>query len=142
MTAAMTIWSQSFSNWQNGRTHSRAWRDALMRDPCVYCGDVANGLDHIIAQSNGGGDGWANRAPACRSCDQLKGAAGLIFFLVVRHNAFMHVQRRQRRYRTLQAMASAFKQRVLVACHEKERLHNLAMKSRGSVAEPGIAPPC
>lgn len=58
------------------------WREVLSYDPCVYCGGEARGLDHIQPQSRGGVDNWTNRAPACRKCDNLKGNASLLFFLV------------------------------------------------------------
>jgi hypothetical protein len=53
----------------------------LLRDPCVYCGNPATGLDHIHPSVKGGTDGWTNRAPACASCDSRKGDTPLVHFL-------------------------------------------------------------
>lgn len=71
------------------------WRRALLNDPCVYCGDTAVGLDHIVPSSRGGSDHWTNRAPACRDCDQIKGNTDLLVFLLAEEFAKRTVARRQ-----------------------------------------------
>ena len=52
----------------------------LARDgrACLYCGaKEAPTLDHIVAASRGGADGASNRVPACRRCNEEKGASRL-----------------------------------------------------------------
>ena len=70
-----------FENYRTGMVRQQ-WRNILMRDVCVYCGGRPKGLDHIKAKTRGGADGWENRAPACKQCDQHKGNAPLLVFLV------------------------------------------------------------
>lgn len=46
----------------------------LMRDnrTCVYCGEYANTVDHIIPKSKGGKDAWNNLVASCRNCNAKK----------------------------------------------------------------------
>jgi hypothetical protein len=39
--------------------------------PCYYCGDPAQSVDHMIPRSKGGQRG-ANLVPACHRCNQMK----------------------------------------------------------------------
>lgn len=59
------------------------WRQTLLKDPCVYCGAKPDGLDHIMARSKKGADGWENRAPACRRCDSAKKAQPMMVWWVL-----------------------------------------------------------
>lgn len=40
---------------------------------CVYCGDPADTIDHVIPKSKGGTDDLDNLVPACRDCNSRKG---------------------------------------------------------------------
>jgi hypothetical protein len=73
----------------------RTWRAVLRRDPCVYCGSEASGLDHIWPKSRGGSDHWENRVPACRSCDCDKANTPLLMHLWSELAARHHVRRRK-----------------------------------------------
>lgn len=64
-----------------GGAATTAYRDALRRDPCAYCGDRSAHLDHVVPRAKGGTNDWTNLAPACASCNQLKGSASLLAFL-------------------------------------------------------------
>lgn len=51
----------------------RAYRLALRRDPCSYCGAIGPGtIDHITALNGGGDDEWDNWTGACQSCNSSK----------------------------------------------------------------------
>lgn len=43
------------------------------RAKCVYCGEPATQVDHIVPVSKGGTDDVSNLVPACRSCNSSKG---------------------------------------------------------------------
>lgn len=55
-----------------------AYRRALRRDPCSYCGEPAEALDHIVARADSGPDGTSNRTAACHRCNSLKGTLTLL----------------------------------------------------------------
>ena len=41
---------------------------------CVYCGDIADTVDHLIPQSHGGSSQWKNLVAACSACNNRRGA--------------------------------------------------------------------
>ena len=41
--------------------------------PCYYCGDAAESVDHLIPRSKGGSSAISNLVPACNRCNQMKG---------------------------------------------------------------------
>lgn len=48
-------------------------RNAILMDPCAYCGDAwPTTIDHIIPVSKGGTSERSNLAPACRPCNMEK----------------------------------------------------------------------
>ncbi|HVV29665.1 MAG TPA: HNH endonuclease [Mycobacteriales bacterium] len=49
-------------------------KGVLARDGhrCVYCGDAATSLDHVVPRSRGGGHTWDNVVAACRRCNHQK----------------------------------------------------------------------
>lgn len=53
-------------------------------DPCVYCGGIADTIDHIVPKSVGGPNHWTNYAPACRACNSLKSSEPLLRFVLSR----------------------------------------------------------
>jgi len=66
------------------RTHK--WKQqrkrVLSRDgyTCVYCGDVATSVDHVVARVAGGDDSLDNLVSACVSCNSRKGSmSGAVF---------------------------------------------------------------
>jgi hypothetical protein len=74
----------------------------LLKDPCVYCQEPANSLDHILALSLGGSrTSWSNLAPACTKCNSRKGQLLLLDFLIVQ--AVGGPRRTKRQWRLLRA---------------------------------------
>lgn len=63
---------------------SGLYSGALMRDPCVYCGDEARELDHITPRSGGGAGDWLNLAPVCRRCNAQKKTLDVLRFMLAR----------------------------------------------------------
>lgn len=41
--------------------------------PCYYCGDLAQSVDHMMPSSKGGSNALDNKVPACHRCNQMKG---------------------------------------------------------------------
>ncbi len=46
----------------------------LMKDPCVYCGDPSEHMDHVIPLARGGTHEIDNLVPACKACNLSKGS--------------------------------------------------------------------
>ena len=46
----------------------------LMAQPCFYCGNKAEHVDHVVPIARGGCHSIGNLLPACRQCNQSKGA--------------------------------------------------------------------
>lgn len=59
-----------------------AYCDLLQGDPCAYCGEPADTIDHIEAVTRSRTSDWNNLAPACRRCNSRKGAKRLLRYLM------------------------------------------------------------
>jgi 5-methylcytosine-specific restriction endonuclease McrA len=57
----------------------------LLGDPCSYCGDKAESVDHIVALSRGGDNNWTNLTAACRSCNSRKATKKMLFMACANH---------------------------------------------------------
>lgn len=63
---------------------SRDYAEILLRDPCSYCGQISDSIDHIDPVSRGGDNLFTNLTGACLSCNQTKSSRTLLYFLAVR----------------------------------------------------------
>lgn len=59
-----------------------SWRRQVRNDPCSYCGGKGGTADHIIPQSEDGGNTWENLTGACFECNMRKSSKSLLEFLV------------------------------------------------------------
>ena len=50
----------------------KSWASVLYNDPCSYCGEATEHLDHILPISKGGLTNIDNMAPSCSKCNLLK----------------------------------------------------------------------
>jgi 5-methylcytosine-specific restriction endonuclease McrA len=66
------------------RSMEADYRDALLSEPCAYCGAPSTQIDHIDPRFHGGMDDWTNFAGACRRCNHEKAALSMLGFLIVR----------------------------------------------------------
>lgn len=76
--------AQCRAYWHRRRTGSDPspdideYAEALMREPCAYCGTTEDiTIDHVIPVSRGGKHVRGNLAPACRRCNSSKGSKPL-----------------------------------------------------------------
>lgn len=58
------------------------WARVLRRDPCTYCGDASDSVEHV--DPRGPRSTVKNGVGACRSCNHERGAVPLLFYLVWR----------------------------------------------------------
>lgn len=55
----------------------------LESDPCCYCGESMQHIDHIESVVRGGDSEWSNLTSSCRSCNQRKNARSLLAHLML-----------------------------------------------------------
>ena len=77
---------QANDSWMTDadRTEAAEYRGIILSDPCVYCGDAAVAVDHIVPVMSGGTSAWWNSAPVCQTCNSSKSARSLLAFLIFR----------------------------------------------------------
>lgn len=61
---------------------------------CLYCGDAADSIDHLIPRLAGGPDAADNLIPACKACNSSKGATDLCAWADVKGFLPLHILRR------------------------------------------------
>ena len=52
---------------------------------CVYCGQPATTVDHVIPKSRGGHNGYSNLVPCCQFCNKEKGNMTYDEYMTWRH---------------------------------------------------------
>jgi len=52
--------------------HMMEFQRLFPGQPCFYCGDAPNSVDHVIPRSRGGSNDLSNKVPACFPCNQMK----------------------------------------------------------------------
>ncbi|MFJ8727783.1 HNH endonuclease [Streptomyces sp. NPDC093269] len=57
------------------------YRAIIANDPCVYCGNPTEQIDHIKPIAGGGSDRWDNYAASCQPCNLSKYTTPLLLFL-------------------------------------------------------------
>jgi 5-methylcytosine-specific restriction endonuclease McrA len=62
-----------------------AYARVLAGDPCSYCRQAAEHVDHIVAISRGGDHAWDNLTASCSRCNRVKYNATLLAFLLWHH---------------------------------------------------------
>ena len=63
------------SRWPMSYKLARRWVLERDRWSCVYCGQAANQVDHVIPRNHGGSDLPTNLVSACARCNNLKGSS-------------------------------------------------------------------
>lgn len=54
----------------------------LRKDPCVYCGNPCEHIDHIVPFAEQGPTDWTNLAPTCASCNLRKSRRSVLGFML------------------------------------------------------------
>lgn len=69
---------------KGGDADGAAFIDVLLDDPCSYCGQSAESVDHIEPLIRGGANDWTNLTAACLSCNASKRERPLLVWLATR----------------------------------------------------------
>ncbi len=59
-----------------------SYSEILLFDPCCYCGEPVEHIDHIVPVASGGSNDWDNLTGACASCNTSKGARPMLHFVI------------------------------------------------------------
>lgn len=54
----------------------------LKKDPCAYCGQKCEHIDHIVPLARNGDSNWTNYTAACGQCNQTKYTKSLLEALI------------------------------------------------------------
>ena len=82
-------------DYQQGTLYQAKLRSYLFKkynSRCVYCGNKAAEIEHIIPKSKGGTDSVHNLVIACRKCNELKGTLSLKEFGKLMNQDFSHLE--------------------------------------------------
>ncbi len=82
--AAALARSQAIRRRAGRDDESAEWAAIVVADPCVYCGEPAHEVEHIVPLAGGGTNDWMNLTGACKSCNSSKSATPLLHFLLRR----------------------------------------------------------
>ena len=66
--------SERTRNLRAASSETLDYMSVLRRDPCSYCGESAQAVDHIHPVSRGGENHWTNMTAACNRCNSSKHA--------------------------------------------------------------------
>jgi len=84
----LKAYGAKYSQWHRRQTDldkdSYGYAMDLYTDPCVYCGAVAEEVDHIVPVSAGGPNHWSNLTASCRPCNRHKHTKPLLHFMLQR----------------------------------------------------------
>lgn len=83
------------SDYQQGLLYQTELRSYLFKKyncRCVYCGNKATEIEHVIPKSKGGTDSVHNLVIACRKCNELKGKLSLKEFGKLIGKDFSHLK--------------------------------------------------
>lgn len=77
--------ARQYNEYRRGVVYSdeaKAFILELLKDPCSYCGDPADTVDHIVPVSKGGSSEVENLTAACNSCNGGKCNKDLLLYLL------------------------------------------------------------
>lgn len=63
---------------------AKEWMQILLKDPCCYCGEPTEHIDHIQPVASDGDSHWSNLTAACSSCNYDKRAKPMMLWLAER----------------------------------------------------------
>ena len=85
-------------DYQQGALYQTELRPFLFKKHngrCVYCGNKATEIEHVIPKSKGGTNSVHNLVIACRKCNELKGTLSLKEFSKLVSKDFSHLEPRK-----------------------------------------------
>jgi hypothetical protein len=110
-------WIDVVERWLSAGAEYRSRTDeALAGMSCVYCGDPAQTLDHIVPRSKGGPDEPSNLVPACRRCNGAKSAMSLEEWATALRADIARIERKRVQLRSLEKLQDWRGEPVVSSC--------------------------
>ena len=58
------------------------YKRTLRKDPCAYCGEASDAVDHIVPTNANGDNDWTNYTAACHRCNSTKSTLPMVLALL------------------------------------------------------------
>jgi hypothetical protein len=72
-------------------SHHLGYKKSLKLDPCVYCGEPSDSLEHVIPQKDGGRSAY-NIVGACKKCNSTRRHTPFLIWMIERTNGYTQTQ--------------------------------------------------
>ena len=92
MTSDIKLWGTSYQQGPLYQTKLRSYLFKKYNGQCVYCGNKAEEIEHIVPKSKGGTDSLYNLVIACKKCNKLKGKLSLKEFGELMNKDYSHLE--------------------------------------------------
>ncbi len=70
---------------------TQEWVQILLKDPCFYCGNSCESIDHVTPVSRNGTDDVTNIMGVCKECNSSKKDKNLFEFLIAKQKEYLTV---------------------------------------------------
>ena len=92
MTSDTKLYGVKYQQGPLYQTELRSYLFKKYNGQCVYCGNKAEEIEHIVPKSKGGTDSPYNLVIACKKCNKLKGKLSLKEFGKTMNKNFSHLK--------------------------------------------------
>lgn len=92
MTSDTKLWGSYYQQGDLYQTELRSFVFSHSNGKCVYCGDKADEIDHVIPRSKGGTNSTYNLVAACRACNEKKSNLTLKAFGKLMGKDYSHLE--------------------------------------------------
>ena len=92
MTSDTKLWGVAYQQGPLYQTKLKSYLFKKCNGRCVYCGNKAEEIEHIVPKSKGGTDSPYNLVIACKKCNKLKGKSSLKEFGELMNKDYSHLE--------------------------------------------------
>lgn len=92
MTSDTKLWGVAYQQGPLYQTKLKSYLFKKCNGRCVYCGNKAEEIEHIIPKSKGGTNSPYNLVIACKKCNKLKGKSSLKEFGELMNKDYSHLE--------------------------------------------------
>jgi Restriction endonuclease len=92
MTSDTKLWGVAYQQGPLYQTKLKSYLFKKCNGRCIYCGNKAEEIEHIIPKSKGGTNSPYNLVIACKKCNKLKGKSSLKEFGELMNKDYSHLE--------------------------------------------------